>query len=440
MAIIPQGSLFQWDEVEALDDLERLRLVLEHLPDEELMQALQRERGLGRNDYPIRPVWNSLLAGIVFQHVSVESLRRELLRNGSLRQACGFDPTQGRHAVPTSRAYSHFLKTLRNHEAEIEALFGKLLRLLMGELPDFGCHLAHDGKAIPSHGRAPDKGSPPKAPDGRRESDADWGAKTRHETHQEGTIREKTIYWFGFKLHLIVDATYELPVAYELTKASGAEQPVARSLYQRLAQQQPELIERCQAAIGDKGTDDTEFIRQLWDDHGIRPIIAIRRDWRDELTRRVRHTRNVIYDQQGTVSCCCMRTGELHKMAYAGFEQDRQSLKYRCPALHYGLSCPSVGRCPVKGAVRIKLSEDRRVFTPMPRSSYAWQRLYRKRSSIERVNSRLDLSFGFEQHFIRGLNKMHLRVSLAMLVMLAMAHGRIKEKQQDKLRSLIKAA
>jgi hypothetical protein len=438
MAIIPQRSLFQWSEVEALDDLERLRLVLMHLPDELLMLALERERGLGRNDYPIRPVWNSLLAGIVFQHMSIEVLRRELLRNASLRQACGFDPTKGRQAVPTPRAYSHFLKALRKHQGEIEALWSQLLRLLMAELPDFGRYLAHDGKAIQSHGRAPNKEAKGKSPDGRRESDADWGAKTKHEVNEDGIEVERTFYWFGFKLHLIVDATYELPVAFELTKASANEQPVARALYNKLAQDQPQLMERCQAAIGDKGTDDTELLTQLWDGYGIKPIIPIRRDWKDELTRRVRHSRNVIYDEQGTVSCWT-RGGEQHRMAYAGFEEDRQSLKYRCPARHYGLSCPDVGNCPVKGAVRIKLSENRRVFTPLPRSSYAWKRLYRKRSAVERVNGRLDQGFGFEQHFIRGQQKMHLRLSLAMLVMLAMAHGRIKQKQQDKLRSLVKA-
>jgi len=440
MAIIPQRSLFQWSEVEALDDLERLRLVLVYLPDEPLMQALERERGLGRNEYPIRPVWNTLLAGIVFQHVGVESLRRELLRNAGLRQACGLDPTKGAKAVPTSSAYSHFLKTLRKHLPEIEALFSQVLGLLMVELPDFGRYLAHDGKAIPSHGRAPKKDAKLKPPDGRRESDADWGAKSKHEVNEEGTIVEKTLYWFGFKLHLIVEASYELPVAFEVTKASCAEQPVAHSLYRKLAKNQPVLIERCEAAIGDKGTDDTALITELWDEYGIKPIIAIRQDWKDERTRRVSHTRNVIYDQEGTVSCCCMSSGELHKMSYAGFEQDRETLKYRCPALHYKLSCPDYGDCHVQGAVRIKLSEDRRVFTPIARSSYAWDRLYRKRSSIERVNSRLDVSFGFEQHFIRGQQKMQLRLSLAMLVMLAMAYGRVKEKQKDKLRSLVKAA
>lgn len=32
---------------------------------------------------------------------------------------------------------------------------------------------------------------------------------------------EKMVKWFGYKLHLVVDATYELPVAYKVTKASG---------------------------------------------------------------------------------------------------------------------------------------------------------------------------------------------------------------------------
>ena len=34
MAIIPQRQLFSWKEIEALGDLERLRLVLEYLPAE----------------------------------------------------------------------------------------------------------------------------------------------------------------------------------------------------------------------------------------------------------------------------------------------------------------------------------------------------------------------------------------------------------------------
>lgn len=127
-------------------------------------------------------------------------------------------------------------------------------------------------------------------------------------------------------------------------------------------------------------------------------------------------------------------------MAFGGFEKDRQALKYRCPASHYGIDCKSFNRCAVTGGVRIKLFQDRRVFTPLARSSYRWKQTYKKRSSVERVNSRLDICFCFEQHFIRGHKKMNLQIGLALIVMLAMALGRVKEKQKDKIRSLMQAA
>jgi hypothetical protein len=55
---------------------------LNYLPDEKLMRVLEEERDKGQNDYPVRSVWNSILAGVVYEHRSVQSLRRELKRNG----------------------------------------------------------------------------------------------------------------------------------------------------------------------------------------------------------------------------------------------------------------------------------------------------------------------------------------------------------------------
>ena len=53
MAIIPQISLFRWqDDIDCLGDLERLKLVFDNLPDEELVRILEKERGNGRDDYP----------------------------------------------------------------------------------------------------------------------------------------------------------------------------------------------------------------------------------------------------------------------------------------------------------------------------------------------------------------------------------------------------
>jgi hypothetical protein len=83
MAIIPQQRLFGWEEIEELGDLERLLLVIERMPDEELMRVLESERAKGRDDYPVRGVWNSVLAGVVFQHPSVESCGSRLSCSGA---------------------------------------------------------------------------------------------------------------------------------------------------------------------------------------------------------------------------------------------------------------------------------------------------------------------------------------------------------------------
>jgi hypothetical protein len=441
MAIIPQRQLFSWKEIQNLGDLQRLQLVLKYLPDEPLMRLLESHRGKGRNDYPIRAVWNSILAGVVFQHNSIESLRRELIRNGQLRWLCGFDLAKDAAAVPPAHVYTRFLKLLLRYIEQIEHIFDDLVEQLHKALAGFGTNLAMDGKAINTHAR-PRKGLRNMSCDGRRDTDADYGKKTYSGVREDGTAWQKVVKWFGYKLHLIVDADYELPVAFELTKASSNEIPQGRKLIKKLKQRHAELLEQdCKALIADRGLDDTKLIVSLWDDCGIKPVIDIRNMWKDgEETKLVDGQTNVVYDYQGNVYCYCPMTGERRQMAYGGFEKDRKTLKYRCPVSHYGLECKGCNRCAVTGAVRIKLSQDRRVFTPLARSSYRWKQMYKKRTSVERVNSRLDVCFCFEQHFIRGQKKMKLRMGLALVVILAMALGRVKDKQKDKIRSLVQAA
>ncbi|MDP6525635.1 MAG: transposase, partial [Kiritimatiellia bacterium] len=109
-------------------------------------------------------------------------------------------------------------------------------------------------------------------------------------------------------------------------------------------------------------------------------------------------------------------------------------------AQHYGLHCSGRSQCGLGTSVRIPIEEDRRVFGPVARDGYKWKDLYKRRTAAERVNSRLDVSFGFENHTIRGRKKMRLRVGMAYMAMLAMALGRIKENKAEQMRSLVKVA
>lgn len=438
MAIIPQQSLFVWSEIENLGDLERLRLVLEYMPDEELMKVLEQERGNGRNDYPIRAMWNSTLAGVVFEHSSIESLRRELSRNGQLRHMCGFRCGK---EVPKAYIYSRFLKLLFQKSEMIDEIFNKLVDELESILPEFGRNIAIDGKAISSLANGKNKKD---KEDGRRDTDANWGIKEYKGKHKDGTAWSKIVKWFGYKLHLMVDADYELPVAFNLTKASTSEIKQAHKMLEDLEEKHPEIIDKCETLEADRGYDDTKLIVNLWDKHEIKPVIDIRNMWKDgDETRQLEDYENVVYNYKGNVYCICMETGTQREMCVGGFEKDRKehgTLKKLCPAKQYGIECKYMDECQVKQGIRIDIELDRRIFTPIDRASYKWEKQYDTRTSVERVNGRLDESFGFEKHYIRGINKMKIRCGIALCVMLAMAVGRIKENQADKMRSLVKSA
>lgn len=437
MAIIPQISLFKWEEIEELGDLERLRLVIEYIPDESLMRKLEDERRNGRDDYPVRAVWNTVLAGVVFGHISIESLRRELSRNGQLRFMCGLYGVSNK-AVPTEWVYTRFFKKLFAHEEEISKILEAMVEELRRLLPDFGKDLAIDSKAIQSLANRRTKNS---KKDGRRDNDANWGRKEYRGIREDGTAWEKIVKWFGYKLHLIVDSNYELPIAYSVTKASEPDINEAHRMIDRLGEERPEILESCETLEADRGYDDGKLIKNLYDKHAIKPIIDIRNMWRDpDATRQLGGYENAVYNYKGNVYCYCLDTGEKREMAVGGFEEDRRTLKKLCPAKQYGIECKCMGKCPIKQGLRIKLVENRRIFTPIDRASYKWKRYYDKRTSVERVNSRLDESFGFEKHYIRGKSKMKIRCGIALCVMLAMAVGRIKEKQADKMRSLVKSA
>lgn len=436
MAKIAQRELFGWKDVENLGDLKRLKLVIETVPDEELMQILMKARGNGRDDYPVQAMWNSLLAGIVFEHKSCESLRRELGRNGQLRQLCGFSPFS---KVPTRSAYSRFLKTLLAHAQEIEKIFDQLVKDLIKLLPDYGKDLAIDGKALHSIAKKEGKHSE----DHRGDHDANWGIKKYKGVQKDGAAWEKIVKWFGYRLHLISDAKYELPVHFKVTTASCSEVKVADTLLKELSQKHPSLITRAQYLMADKGYDSTALIQELWETYAIKPVIDIRSMWKDkEPSKMIDHPKvnNVCYGQKGAVVCYCPRTGQTKDMVYKGFEKKRETHKYQCPAKAYGIECMGKDQCLVKDAVRIPRKQDLRIFTPVARSTLKWKKLYNMRSSIERINSRIDVSFGFENHYIRGLQKMKVKMGIALIVMLSMAVGRIRQNQGALMRSLVKAA
>ena len=481
-------SLFSWNHVDAHSDLDRFYLVRDNLPDENIVRALEDLRGNGRNDFPVRPMWNALISGVVFQHESAESLLRELSRNPSLLEACGFDilprmkipaaelkrnektgkieiiyPEAGDayYHVPSSWNFSRFLSNVIQLEEEqglITAMIRNLRQSLMEELPDFGSHMGYDGKSIQSYSTGRENRKTGKTSD----PDADWG---KHETKgidsKTGKPWTKVKSWFGYGLHLIADTHHEIPVAVHVTPASHSEHTELRTMIHEVFEETPQLAERCEDFSADRGLDSAETKALLFDQYGIKPVIDVRQLWRDEkdepvydpekpITRPLfsDHADTIVFTEKGSVHCVCPATGEQRDMAFCGFEKDRNTLKYRCPAAAYGFCCKGQKDCSAMApgqpgafgrVVRINMkNKDRRIFTPIPHGNNTWNRIYNKRSSLERINSRIDNDFGFENHYIRGKAKMKTRVCLAAVVMMAMALGHIRANRMDQIRSLVK--
>lgn len=488
MATIINPSLFSWNDVEARSDLDRFYLVRDNLPDEKIVMELEDRRGNGRDEFPVRAMWNAIIAGVVFQHESIESLIRELSRNPALLEACGFDilprhkkpvaelkrneetgqmeivrseAEDAYYCVPDSWNFSRFLKNvieLEENQGMITGMIRQLCEALMKELPDFGRHLGYDGKSINSYSTGHKNRDTGETSD----MDADWG---KHETKgidsKTGKPWSKVKSWFGYGLHVVADTLYEIPVAVHVTPASVSEQTELRSMIKETFEETPQLSERCDDFTADRGLDSGKTKALLLDEYGIRPVIDIRELWREEksepgfdpekpITRPLYPDRadTIVYTEKGTIHCICPATGEQRDMAFYGFEADRNTLKYRCPAAAYGFECKGCGECSASGQVnpgdygrivRINITkEDRRIFTPVPYGCPSWDRAYNRRSSLERINSRLDNDFGFEKHYIRGKAKMQTRVGLATAVMMAMALGHVRAGRIEQMRSLVR--
>ena len=413
--IISQISFSDYSEIEVLGDLERLQIALEGMDDEDLMRRLEKRRGKGRNDYPVRVMWNLIMALKVFGHPTIGSFRRELSRNSQLRKACGMeDHGRKKHLVPPARVFTNFLKLLISEQAELDGMFTASVEELMELLPEFGKNAAGDGKFLDSHAKSQSKTENPNAGD-RAEHDAQWAVKEYRYKDKNGKEQVKKEYHFGSKAHIICDVKTELPIGYSVLAANSDEK---KAMIDVVAKMPEAMRDRMEYLSLDRGYDSTEMIRTL-KASGISPIIDIRDCWKDgEATRQYKDT-DIVYDYRGNVYFVDEKCKQ-HKMLYEGYDKQKKCLRYSHKGKIY----------------KIYVSYDERVFLPVARDSLKFKRLYKGRTAVERLNGRLDRDFMFEDHCIRGLKKMKLMVSLTLLIMNAMALGKIKRGVTEHLAAL----
>jgi hypothetical protein len=313
--IIPQITFADYGEIEILGDLERLLLALLGMDDEALMRRLEDRRGNGRNDYPVRVMWNQIIAMKAFGHRTIASFRRELSRNSQLRKICGLeDFSRKKHLVPPARVFTRFLKLLAKEQDDIDSMFALMVKELCEALPEFGKSGAGDGKYLDSYAKRSHKENNPEAGE-RAEHDAAWSAKEYHYTNKNGKEQIKTEWHYGFKAHIICDVKTELPMGYNVLPANNDEKKAMMELLKEM----PFAVKtRMDHLMLDRGYDSTAMIRAV-KSASIIPIIDIRNCWKDgEATKQYKDT-DIVYDYQGNVFYAD-DFGKPHRMHYEGYD------------------------------------------------------------------------------------------------------------------------
>jgi hypothetical protein len=418
---IIQSPLFDFEVFIKGKSRSRLIGILEALPAEKLLIALEQEHWTGRKGYPVRGMWSALIAGLINQCHTLADIVRLLKRDQETRLVCSFSKDD----MPGEDAMGRFLKKLVKHAALFDEFIRDLVDKLRELLPGFGAKLAVDSTDILAYAN------------GHREhpadTDAKWGAKKKSNSKakektgkgekQIGQKKEDVYYWFGYKLHLVIDALYELPLAFILTPANEADTTYLKPLLQKARVDQEKM--RPEAVITDKGYDSQENNTFVYRDCKATPIIPIREKKGMQLAD--------ICNAQGTPLCSCGLA-----MVYWG--RDGHYLKYRCPYAVGKAECKSRFRCsssPYGYVLKLPIAEDVRRHPPVPRESKKWERLYKMRTAVERVNSRVKELLGLGEMTLRGIQKVTVRSALSLLIMLAAAVSMAKEHQNQDIRSLV---
>ncbi len=100
--------------------------------------------------------------------------------------------------------------------------------------------------------------------------------------------------------------------------------------------------------------------------------------------------------------------------------------------------CPLEQECGLKMVWVRPVHDYRRFGYRVKRGTEEWERLYRKRGSIERTYSRLKQTRRLEGHCFRGYDSINIHATLSVLVMQATALSRARTGHMDELRVCVR--
>ena len=377
----------------------------------------------GRKPYPISAMINALVFKNLRGLLNLADLTRELSCYPALTQVCGFK------SFPCKERFSHFLKYTPNE------LLQHIKESLIKELVAFGEikaeYLSTDSCPVKSPVRennlktnVKDRFDKNKIP--KTDKDARLGVYVIYPSNK------KVQFFWGYRNHIVNDAVSELPLA-EITKPANVHE--ATLLIGQLEYLKDTFKISPKAIMADSAFDSCAIIEHIANEMKAKPVIA--RNFRKG------NNPNIKFSPKGMPICLAgfemISCGKFYDK-----EQNRIRHKFACPikmskkfANKTGWFCPwnhpkfYANRYGCTTNIRIKT--DTSIRDNIDYGSQTFKKLYRLRTSSERIFSRL-LVFAMQASSVKGLHATTNLCSIAHISVLAVALAAVKSGNKHKLR------
>ena len=357
---------------------------------------------------------DALLRALVYRALrrftTLSDLVRALRENPPLLEAIGLDPLG---PAPSIERFSDWLRTTDNDA--LQTIRVELVRCLLNDRALKGRILALDSCPILSPVRennlktaVRDRFNKLRFP--KADPTARLGVLASYARGQS----RKTIFFWGYRNHIVADTETELPLWEQTEPADRRDSQMAIHLLSLLTSTLALPIE---AVCADSGYDSEAFLKLIVDSLHAQPIIA----------RHPRHQSNPQFRVQGSVVVCPANLD----MFYRGKMTPRRTgityHQYSCP-IHYGrvkpqmlLTCPAAHPKFLKQkGCNYLLRVTPSIRSQIPYGSDSFRELYRERTAAERVFSRL-LTVAMQDMPTRGLITARNLCTIAHITVLLVA-------------------
>lgn len=416
-----QKYLISPEDLFGLQPLRKYELLFETL--EPCLADCFSSKTRGRPPSSKQALLNALIYKGLKQLPTLFDLASTLIDNPQLATTCGLLPNNSFYSL--EQRLSSFLKNVPNEL--LQTIRINLLHQLIEFNEITGSFLSIDSAAIPvvvkeNNLKASVKGRFDKSKPPKRDPQARLGVMI----HFKKPFEKQAQYFWGYRNHSIMDCLSELPI-WELSKPANIQDT---TLFIPLFKQVLTNFNfDTQAVMADAAYDSETNLKFVIDELHALPRIAKNPRWQK--------LRQVNVSSTGTRICIAG-----FEMQYWGKFRDRGKIrkKFVCPITHSKTFAKQVPACPWnhpafrkgKGCTAY-LREDQDIRKEIDYGSQIFKEHYNKRTSSERVFSRL-LTLCMQKPSVYGLSAVSNHCTIAHITVLSVALTAVTMGQANKLR------